>query len=84
MGHLYVLYSEKLDKYFIGTTYGEIEDNLKRHNTGGNHLTANGIPWEIHWYEELSYGPDRVSMHDLRQMSRSKLLRFLKKRKGRG
>ena len=48
----YILYSSKINKYYVGVT-----DNLKwrldRHNLGWGKYTKNGIPWELVYQESL-------------------------------
>ena len=46
MYYTYILFSEKLNKYYTGST-GNIEDRIKRHNSGRSTYTKNGIPWQI-------------------------------------
>jgi putative endonuclease len=41
---VYILYSKKLDGYYVGQT-NNIERRLKVHNTGGKKYTSRGIPW---------------------------------------
>lgn len=43
---VYVLYSSKMDKYYIGSTQN-IEDRLKRHNAGRSKYTKPGMPWQL-------------------------------------
>ena len=45
--YLYILYSEKLDKYYIG--YSEdVQKRLEEHNTKAyNTFTSKGRPWEL-------------------------------------
>ncbi len=41
---VYILYSKKLDGYYVGQT-NNIERRLKVHKTGGKKYTSRGIPW---------------------------------------
>ncbi|WP_242119545.1 GIY-YIG nuclease family protein [Aestuariivivens sediminicola] len=43
---VYVLYSERLNQYYVGQT-GNIEKRLKVHNKGGNKYTTRGMPWKL-------------------------------------
>jgi putative endonuclease len=43
---VYVLYSSKLDKYYVGMT-GDLEDRMIRHNTGREKYTSKGMPWRL-------------------------------------
>ncbi|MBK6285763.1 MAG: GIY-YIG nuclease family protein [Draconibacterium sp.] len=46
----YILFSSKLDKYYIGST-GNLEGRLQRHNTSNTGFTSTGKPWEIKYFE---------------------------------
>ena len=48
---VYILYSEKLDKYYIGST-GDFEGRLSRHRTANSGFTSRGKPWELVYTEE--------------------------------
>jgi putative endonuclease len=43
---VYVLYSHKLSKYYVGCT-GQLETRLDQHNNGRNKFTSKGIPWDL-------------------------------------
>ena len=51
MYFVYILYSNKLDKYYVGST-GNPEDRLKRHNSGRSTYTKPGIPWNLVYLKE--------------------------------
>ena len=46
----YILYSAKLDKYYIGST-DNLERRLKEHNRGKSNFTRTGIPWSLVYSE---------------------------------
>ena len=46
MANLYILYSIKLDKYYIGACLN-LERRLYEHNIGHSKFTKTGIPWSI-------------------------------------
>ncbi|MFD2561033.1 GIY-YIG nuclease family protein [Aquimarina rubra] len=48
---VYILFSESLNKYYIGHT-ANLEDRLKRHNQGRSKSTKPGMPWKIIYTEE--------------------------------
>ena len=52
MFHLYILLSEKTNKFYIGST-GNMEDRLIRHNSGRSKATKAGIPWKLMYTEEF-------------------------------
>jgi len=41
---VYILYSQKLDKYYIGST-GDLEGRLARHHSAKQGFTSTGRPW---------------------------------------
>ena len=43
---VYILYSEKLDKYYIGSSHDPLL-RLKYHNLGKKGWTKKGIPWRL-------------------------------------
>ncbi|MEL6670556.1 MAG: GIY-YIG nuclease family protein [Bacteroidota bacterium] len=53
--YLYILYSAKIDRYYVGST-SNLSDRLHRHNTGRSKYTKRGIPWEVVYTESF---PDR-------------------------
>ena len=48
--YVYIIYSKSLDKFYIGSTQ-DLEDRLKRHNSGRSRYTKPGIPWVIVYKE---------------------------------
>ena len=46
MFHVYIIYSEKLDLFYVGSTANLI-DRINRHNNGRSKYTKKGIPWHI-------------------------------------
>ena len=50
MYFIYVLFSEKLVKRYIGSTENR-EKRLQQHNAGHSKFTSGGIPWRF-FYEE--------------------------------
>jgi putative endonuclease len=53
MYYCYVLYSQKLDKYYIGST-GDLSGRLRRHNSAHKGFTAAGRPWKLVYSESFS------------------------------
>ena len=43
---VYILFSEKSSRYYVGQT-ADIEERLKRHHSGRVNSTKYGIPWKI-------------------------------------
>ncbi|MEO0790303.1 MAG: GIY-YIG nuclease family protein, partial [Bacteroidota bacterium] len=47
--HVYILYSQRADQFYIGNTSLDVETRLRQHNEGEHTRAASkrGIPWEI-------------------------------------
>jgi len=56
MATCYILYSEKLDKYYIGSTEGSNEERLKKHLTDHKGFTGKAKDWKVVYSEIL---PDK-------------------------
>ena len=52
MAYTYILYSEKLNKYYVGACI-DIDRRLKEHNTGHSKYTSTGLPWILKYKEEF-------------------------------
>ena len=52
MPYMYILYSEKLGKYYIGACI-DMDRRLYEHNIGHSKFTGLGIPWVIVYKEEF-------------------------------
>jgi len=50
MANVYILYSSKIDKYYIGACI-DMERRLYEHNIGHSKFTATGLPWELKYTE---------------------------------
>ena len=53
MAYCYILYSEKLDKYYVGACI-DMNRRLYEHNIGHSAFTSRGIPWILKYTEEFS------------------------------
>jgi putative endonuclease len=51
MHFVYIIYSEKIDKYYIGST-DDIPGRIRRHNLGNKGFTSTGKPWTLVYQEE--------------------------------
>ena len=50
MFYTYIIFSHKLNKYYIGSTEN-IQTRIQNHNIGLSNFTAKGIPWELKYFE---------------------------------
>ena len=50
MAFVYILYSEKIGKYYIGACEN-LERRLYEHNIGHSKFTSTGLPWKLKYTE---------------------------------
>jgi putative endonuclease len=50
MYYVYIIYSEKIHKKYIGST-SDLKERIKRHNLSRSAYTKKGIPWKLVYYE---------------------------------
>jgi len=48
----YILYSQKLNKYYVGACT-DLPRRLREHNSGHSTFTALGMPWEVVFAKEF-------------------------------
>ena len=53
MYFVYILYSPKLDKYYVGST-NNLERRLAEHNRGKTSFASLGMPWELKYSESFA------------------------------
>jgi putative endonuclease len=51
MAWVYILYSKKIDKYYVGACT-DLDRRFYEHNLGRSKFTSTGIPWELVYCEE--------------------------------
>lgn len=51
MAFVYILYSGKLNKYYVGACL-DLERRLSEHNIGHSKFTSTGMPWILKYKEE--------------------------------
>ncbi len=71
MYYVYILYSKKTNKKYMGST-SNLKERVERHNSGKSNFTSKGIPWKLIYYEAF------ISEKDARIEEK-----FLKSGKGR-
>ena len=50
---VYILYSHKKDRYYIGSTSDEISERLRRHNSNHKGFTGGVGDWQLCYHEEF-------------------------------
>ena len=71
MPNCYILYSSKLDKYYVGSTT-DMPRRLEEHNRGKEKFTSTGCPWILVYMEIFTDLLDarRRELHIKKQKSR--------------
>jgi putative endonuclease len=59
MYFVYILYSQTLQRYYIGQT-SDLATRLIRHNSGHGKFTKKGVPWRVVWKKEVSNRSEAV------------------------
>ena len=57
MPYTYILYSAKLNKYYVGACI-DLERRLYEHNIGHSKFTSLGVPWELKYTEIFETLPE--------------------------
>jgi putative endonuclease len=82
MYYTYILYSQKLDSYYTGSTI-DIERRLSEHNRGKTSYSRKGIPWKVIY--SVSFHTRNEAVNHENQIKKRGVERFLedqKKKKG--
>ena len=53
MPDLYILYSNKLDNFYVGATCDDIKERLRRHNSNHKGFTGRVSDWEVVYSEKF-------------------------------
>lgn len=59
MFYTYILYSNKLKKFYIGYT-DNLRERIKQHNNEAVPFTSRGIPWQLAYYEAFTEKQDAM------------------------
>ena len=57
--YVYILYSPKLNRYYIGQTQ-DIKERLRQHHFSKDHFTGKSDDWELKYTEEYSSRSDAI------------------------
>ena len=76
---VYILKSISHDKYYIGQT-NDMNQRIRRHNTGQSVYTKQFIPWEVVLTLEKSTRSEAMSLEKkLKNLNRDRLEQFIRK-----
>ncbi len=78
---VYIIYSEKFDKYYIGQT-NNFNERFERHNNGYEGFTKPYRPWRKILVLEKSNRSDAMDLErKLKNLSKQRLINFIQKYK---
>ncbi len=75
MYHLYIIYSPRFDRYYVGYT-GNISTRLDKHNMGSTKSTRPYIPWELVYSEAYQSKTDAIKRE--REIKNKKSKKYIK------
>jgi putative endonuclease len=82
MSHVYILYSQRLGRYYTGATQFSPEERLLQHNNKyyESSYTFSGIPWEIYFVIKCeTIAQARAIEQHIKRMKSKKYFENLKK-----
>ncbi len=74
MAYVYILYSEKMDIYYVGST-NDLLKRIERHNKGTEKFTKRGIPWKLVYSEE--FPTNQLAMKREYEIKKKKSRKFI-------
>jgi putative endonuclease len=81
MWKVYIIYSEKIDRYYTGIT-DDLPWRLERHNLGRGRYTKRGIPWRIVYTEKYSTKSEALKWeHEIKNKKNKKYIQMLIQKK---
>jgi putative endonuclease len=63
MFYTYVLFSESIRKFYIGST-NDLSERINTHNKGLVSFTSRGTPWKTIWYTTFETRADAVRLEN--------------------
>lgn len=77
--HVYILYSTKLNRFYIGHTTN-LENRLIEHNSGESLYTSQGMPWKLVWSTiKENYRQAEDLEFKLKNLSKVRKIKFMNK-----
>ena len=76
---IYILFSEKFDKYYIGHTK-DVQKRLGQHNAGFEKSTKPYMPWRLECFVAKETKAEAMSLENkLKNLNRKRLIAFMDK-----
>ncbi len=77
--YTYILYSQKLGSFYKGHC-NNINDRLRRHNSGYEKYTVKGLPWELVWFKMMdSKSEASIFEKKLKNLNQKRLIDLMKR-----
>ena len=70
---VYILFSAKLNKYYVGYTGDDLSERIRRHNSNHKGYTGKSDDWVMKYYESFNSRPEATA--------REKMIKSWKSRK---
>jgi putative endonuclease len=78
MCHTYIIFSETLNRYYIGSTRDELSERIRRHNSNHKGFTGKATDWVIVYAETFeSYNQARMRELQLKAWKSRKMIEKL-------
>ncbi len=74
MWYVYIIYSKKIDRYYVGYT-DDLEWRIERHNSGWGKYTKRGIPWRLVYKESFETKSEAIKRE--REIKRKKSRKYI-------
>ena len=62
MTHTYILYSQALDRYYIGHTGEGLDERIRKHLSGHDGYTSRAKDWQLVWFRSYETKEDAYAM----------------------
>ena len=76
MWFVYIIYSNKIDRYYVGYT-DDLEWRLERHNGGWGKYTKRGVPWKLKYTESFESKTEAIKRE--REIKKKKSRKYIEK-----
>lgn len=78
---VYIIQSLKDNSYYVGYT-NDLDDRIKRHNSGRSKATKGRIPWKLVYTEEYKIKSEAMQReHEIKRKKSKKYIEWLIKNK---
>ena len=76
---VYILYSKSADIFYVGAT-NDLDDRLRRHNSGFESYTQKHKPWTLVWFTKKPNKSEAFKLEKkLKNLSKERKFKFIEK-----